>query len=217
MIEALVFDFDGLILDTEWPEYQSISEAFVEHGHDFPLDEWVHIVGTTSSPSWLDLLEATVGRPIDREAVRARRIERHHALIAEGDVLPGVVERLDEARERGLPVAIASSSPHSWVEGHLTRLDLVDRFGSFHCYDGSVPGKPAPDLYLAAVAALGAEPARTVAFEDSAHGVTAAKEAGLFTVAVPNRVTAGLDFSHADLVVSSLEQVTLVGLAERLA
>ena len=110
MIEAAVFDFDGLILDTEWPEYQSISETFAEHGHDFPLEGWVHIVGTTSSPSWLDLLEERVGTPIDREAVRTRRVERHHALIAERDVLPGVVERLEEARALGVPVAVASSS-----------------------------------------------------------------------------------------------------------
>ena len=215
-LQAVVFDFDGLILDTEWPEFQSISETFADHGHEFPLDEWVEIVGTADGPHWLDMLEETVGRSVDREAVRAKRLERHHALIAEGDVLPGVEARLHEARVLGLPVAIASSSSHGWVEGHLTRLGLVDHFGSFHCYDGTVPGKPAPDLYLAAVAAMGAEPAATVAFEDSVHGVSAAKAAGLFAVAVPNRVTAGLDFSHADLVVTSLDDVSLEDLARRL-
>jgi HAD superfamily hydrolase (TIGR01509 family) len=216
-LQAVVFDFDGLILDTEWPEYQSISETFADHGHDFPLEGWVEIVGTASSPSWLDLLEERVGAPIEREAVRARRVERHHALIAEREVLPGVVARLEEARALGIPLAVASSSPHGWVEGHLTRLGLVDHFGSFHCYDGRVPGKPAPDLYLAAVAALDADPARSIAFEDSANGVTAAKAAGLYAVAVPNQVTAGLDFSHADLVVESLADVSLEDLARTMS
>lgn len=211
-LQALVFDFDGLILDTEWPEYQSISETFSDHGHDLPLDGWVGVVGRADGPHWLDMLEAAVGGPVDRSTVHSRRLERHHALIAEGDVLPGVVALLDEAAELGLPAAIASSSSQGWVDGHLRRLGLADRFGSLHCYDGSCPGKPAPDLYLAAVAALGADPAATVAFEDSAHGVTAAKAAGLFAVAVPNRVTVGSDFSPADLVVESLADITLQNL-----
>ena len=211
-LDALIFDFDGLILDTEWSDFVSVGEVFAAHGVDLPLDEWRDGVGTIAERHWTEWLEDLLGRSIDRDAVRAARIERHHALIAQEPVLPGVVELLDQARAAGIGLAVASSSSAPWVEPHLERLGLLDRFEIVMTRDQVAAVKPAPDLYLAATAALRADPARSVALEDSAHGCSAAVAAGLRCVAVPNRITAAQDFGHADRVVASLAGVGLADL-----
>ncbi len=206
---ALIFDFDGLILDTEWPEYQSVQEEFARHGVSLPLEEWRTVVGTSEHIHWMDWLEREVGQDLDREAVLLRRRERHHHLVAEREIEAGVVELLEEADEAGVPVAVASSSPTDWVDSHLRRLGLRDRFLALRCREHVEATKPAPDLYLAAVAAVGAVPHRSVALEDSEHGCAAAKAAGLYCVAVPNDVTRGSSFHAADLVLGSLRDVSL--------
>jgi len=211
-MDALVFDFDGLILDTEWSDFVSVGEVFAAHGVDLPVDEWRSDVGTIPDRHWTEWLEDVLGRPIDRVAVRASRIERYHALIAEESVLPGVIELIDQARAAGVALVVASSSSSPWVEPHLERLDLRDRFDVVVTRDQVDAVKPAPDLYLAAAAALGADPLRSVALEDSAHGCTAAVAAGLRCIAVPNRVTRTQDFGHADRVVASLADVELADL-----
>jgi HAD superfamily hydrolase (TIGR01509 family) len=216
-LDALVFDFDGLILDTETSAYESTREMFAEHGVDLPLADWQQIVGTANHLHWTELLEQAVGAAVDLEAVRPRRDRRKLELLAPEVVLPGVSDLLVEAAEAGLGVAVASSSPAEWVDGHLERLDLAHRFAHVitrHDLGGDATRtKPEPDLYLLALRALDADPSRTVAFEDSPHGVAAAKAAGLLCVAVPGGVTRGLDFSAADVVVDSLDQVRLADLA----
>jgi HAD superfamily hydrolase (TIGR01509 family) len=212
-LRALVFDFDGLILDTEWPEVVSLSEVFAAHGHDAGADWFRDRVGTLSG-DWLDDLEAAIGRRVDRDALRAARLERHHALIAAEDPLPGIVDLIEAAHAAGMGLAVASSSQVAWLDEHLTRLGLHGRFDALVGRD-SVGGvaKPAPDVYLAAVDALGVAPTEAVALEDSPHGVAAAKGAGLACVAIPNRITAGGDFSAADLVVDSASALTLDALS----
>ena len=203
--QALVFDFDGLILDTETPEYETVAAVFADHGVPLPLARWQDVVGRADHPHWLDWLEADLGSPVpDRQVVLERRRAAHHRRIADEVVLDGVVALLDEAVVRDVPVAVASSSPSSWVEPHLERLALRHRFTTVACRDHVDRAKPWPDLYLAAVAGLGVDPARCVAFEDSHHGARAAKAAGLACVVVPNRITTGQDFGHADLVLGSL-------------
>jgi HAD superfamily hydrolase (TIGR01509 family) len=208
-LEALVFDFDGLILDTEWPEFATVREEFAAHGLELLLEDWQHIVGRADHRHWFDWLEDELGRKLERSMVIERRRSRHHSLIAEQDVLPGVGELLDAARAAGLPTAVASSSSESWVGGHLERLGLLHRFDAVRCRDHVERAKPAPDLFLAAVEAVGANPARSVALEDSHHGCTAAGAAGLVCVVVPNDVTRTQRFEHADLVVGSLAEVSL--------
>ena len=190
-IEALVFDFDGLILDTELPEFVSLRAAFAAHGAELPVEEWQARIGTTDKRHWTLWLEEILGHDIDREAARIARLDHHHALIAEQAVRPGVVALLDEAAAAGVPVGVASSSPLDWVGGHLERRGLLERFAVVVTSDDVERTKPAPDLYRAALAALDASPERAVALEDSAHGCTAAVSAGLFCVVVPNTVTRG--------------------------
>src|SRR5712692_8330621 len=216
MIRAIVFDFDGLILDTEEPVYRSWLEVYEAHGEELPFERWVQIVGSTTvgfHPQ--HHLEEQLGRPLPKE-VLDRRMDRRTEMILAQRVLPGVVQHLDEARELCLKVGVASSSTREWVRGHLARLGILARFDCLRCRDDVTNAKPQPDLYLAVLDCLGVTAAEAVAIEDSPNGVIAAKRAGLRCVAVPNRITAGLDLSQADLQLTSLADVTLPQLLVKL-
>ena len=211
-LDAVVFDFDGLVVDSEWAIFETAVAAFAAHGHDLSIEAWATIIGTngdTDDTWWERVCEAGgisgfsqaefeaayEAQPRDRDAI---------------PLLPGVVELLDLLEEAEVPVGIASSSSRAWIERHTRRLGIAERFGTLVGSDvvGGV-GKPAPDVYLRACADLGAEPSRSVALEDSAHGTTAARAAGMAVVAVPSRITIHNDFSHADLVVGSLRSLDL--------
>jgi HAD superfamily hydrolase (TIGR01509 family) len=208
-LDAIVFDFDGLIADTEWPEYRAIAEQFERHGLNYPPEGWVHVIGSSWEIDWVSDLELRLGRSVDREELLARRKERGRELRVDLALLPGVEELVRAALDVDLPLAVASSSPRSWVEPHLERLGLEGCFRVIRTRDDVALAKPAPDLFLAACAGLDVDPRNAVALEDSANGTTAAKSAGMRCVAVPNRLTRFLDLSHADLVVDSLLQVDL--------
>jgi HAD superfamily hydrolase (TIGR01509 family) len=214
VLRALVFDFDGLILDTERPIYESWRRVYEAEGHDLDLVKWQSIIGMDDVWDPADELEVLVGRALDRDALAETRRRHRNELLAAETILPGVVPLLTEAQDSGLAVAIASSSPVDWVEEHLGRLGLVDVFAHLSCRGPGLPAKPAPDLYLAAVGALGVSAGEAVALEDSAHGVTAAKAAGLWCVAVPHDLTRNSDLSAADLVVDSLAEVSLARLRD---
>jgi len=215
-VKAFVFDFDGLILDTEEPVYRSWLELYQEHGEDLPFDRWIQIVGSSNAAfDPRGHLEHRLGRALTQEALD-RRIERRTELVLAQAVLPGVVELADAALARGLRLAVASSSTCSWVDGHLQRLGIRERFACLRARDDVPSVKPAPDLYLAALECLDVAAGDAVAIEDSPNGVAAAKAAGMRCVAVPNVITGGLDLSAADLVLKTLEGATPEALVERL-
>ena len=215
-MKLIVFDFDGLILDTEAPVYDAWQEIYGEHGHALELETWAQCIGTADTFDPCQDLAQRVGRALDPVALRRRHQERADALIAGQPVQPGIVERLEEARTMGLMLAVASSSGRTWVEGHLERLGLLDRFHTIRCA-GDVPRvKPDPALYRAVLEATGVGAAAAVALEDSPNGVLAAKRAGLACVAVPNALTARLDLAAADLRLASLADVPLSVLLARL-
>ena len=216
VILALVFDFDGLILDTEEPVYRSWLEVYEAHGEELPFERWVQIVGSTTigfHPQ--HHLEERLGRPLPKE-VLDRRISRRTELVLANALLPGVVQHLDAAHAMGLRLGVASSSTAEWVRGHLARLGILDRFDCLRCRDDVPNAKPEPDLYLAVLDCLGVNAAEAVAIEDSPNGVAAAKRAGMRCVAVPNTITAKLDLTHADVTLTSLADVTLSQLLARL-
>lgn len=210
MTRAVIFDFDGTIADTETTLFQAYVELYEDHGHGLDRARWVSVIGTDDSWDPLDDLEALVG-PLDA-SVRDRRRARRDELIHAAGVRRGVLRWLDDAAVLGIPIGIASSSPIDWVTGHLDRLALTDRFACFACCNELIPAKPDPTSYRLACEALGATPTRSIAIEDSPHGVAAAKDAGLFTIATPHDLTVDLDFGRADLVVPSLEDVRLADL-----
>ncbi|HSB60276.1 MAG TPA: HAD family hydrolase [Vicinamibacteria bacterium] len=216
-IEAIVFDFDGLILDTEVPVYRSWQEIYEAHGCELPLSTWAVCIGTDGAFDPHQHLEAQLGRALDAGALEARHRERCDALIAREAVRPGVLDYLAEARRLGLKRGVASSSSRRWVAGHLERLGMLEAFHALRCA-GEVPRvKPAPDLYRAVLAELGVAPARALAIEDSPNGIRAAKGAGMFCVAVPNALTRHLDLGEADLHLTSLAELPLGELLSRAA
>jgi len=215
VIRALVFDFDGLILDTEEPVYRSWLEVYQAHGEELPFERWVQIVGSTTAgfhPQYH--LEERLGRPLPKE-VLDRRIGRRTEMILAQAVLPGVVQHLDSARDLGLKLGVASSSTREWVAGHLARLGILDRFECLRCRDDVANAKPEPDLYLAVLECLGVDASEAIAIEDSPNGVAAARRAGMRCVAIPNSITARLDLSEADIRLTSLAELTLGQLLER--
>lgn len=213
----MVFDFDGLILDTEEPIYRSWLEVYQAHGEDLPFERWIQTVGSTNDAFHPQHhLEERLGRALAKEVLE-RRAGRRTELILANAVLPGVVDQLDRARQLGLKVGVASSSTREWVSGHLSRLGILDRFACMRCRDDVEHAKPEPDLYLAVLECLGVKAAEAFAIEDSPNGVTAARRAGMKCVAIPNSITERLDLTHADLVIRSLSDLTLDQLMAKLA
>jgi HAD superfamily hydrolase (TIGR01509 family) len=214
-VRALLFDFDGLIVDTETPSFASWQEVYREHGQELPLDRWAAIVGTTGGFDPLDYLEELHG-PVDRDTVRSQKQQRELQLLEIEELRPGILEYLEEAERRGLKTAIVSSSSREWVDRHLARLERAEHFDEIVTADRDPErSKPAPTLYLEALDLLGVRPEEAIAFEDSPNGVKAAKAAGIFTVAVPNGVTASLGLDEADILVDSLAELPFDDLLER--
>lgn len=213
---ALVFDLDGLLVDTESSDHAAWARAWRDWGHELPRDAWVARIGSDGRGfDPLAALAERVGAGFAAAAFQTARRAHRDVLLAELDrPLPGVLELLDAADALGLRRAVASSSDRAWVEARLAHAGLADRFEVLRCSDDVPRVKPDPDLYLAALAALGTQPAQAIAFEDSPNGVAAARAAGLFCVAVPGPMTRGLDFSHAHLVLTSLAEVRLEELLE---
>lgn len=210
MIRALVFDFDGLILDTETPELRAWQQIFAEHGCELTIEAWADCVGRP--PGSFDpcqYLTEILGREIDREKVRQAARSRSRELVSGELVRPGVARWLDDAAVLGMRVGVASSSRRDWVEGHLERLGLLHHFEMLVCHEDVANHKPDPEPYLLAATRLDVQPAEVLAIEDSVHGLEAAKAAGMWTVAVPNHVTRSLIGERADVILGSLAHRSL--------
>ena len=209
-IKALIFDFDGLILDTETALLRSWEEIYAKYGITISRVDWASLLGTSRDLSAAyEMIEKHIGEPIDRESLRTRRMQRELELIKSEEVMPGVVDMIAEARERGLRLGVASSSDRKWVIGHLMKLGLHAQFESIRCAEDVSHTKPSPDLYLAVLRDMGLQPHQAIAFDDSFHGVEAAIAAGIFCVAVPNDVTRHWPMPEADLTVNALLDMEL--------
>jgi HAD superfamily hydrolase (TIGR01509 family) len=218
MIKALIFDFDGLIVDTEMPDFESWQAVYRHYRQELPVELWGQIVGGTGASSFdphLHLQEL-YGQTLDAEAIWISRRTQYLEKLEQQPVLPGVVQYLDDAEALGLKLAVASSSPENWVRGHLARLGLYQRFDVIKTADDVARTKPDPELYNAALEALSIQADEAVVFEDSPNGVKAAKAAGIFCVAVPNPLTEQLVFEGADLRVGSLAEIRLEDLLENI-
>jgi HAD superfamily hydrolase (TIGR01509 family) len=222
MLKALIFDFDGLILDTETPEYLAWKDIYQEYGFELPHGEWGKIVGgyglsTFDAAEHLAQLLSSSHRAqgqLDSASLRDRHRSASGALIHAQEILPGVLDMIHAAKGQGLKLAIASSSPHAWVDMHAKRLGIFHHFDVVICAENVDAGrtKPNPDLFLEALNQLGVQNNEAVVFEDSPNGVTAAQRAGIFVVAVPNPVTSLLSLDGANLVAKSLKDISLIEL-----
>ena len=216
-IQSLIFDFDGLILDTETPDVRAWEQIYAGYGVPFPVQSWGQIIGGTGA-SHFDAalyLQNLLDQTLDLNALREQQNQISYSLVDRQPILPGVLDLLDEADRLDISLAIASSSHHAWVDTHLARLCLFDRFDKVICADDVLPGrtKPNPDLFLLALNQLQVPKEAAVVFEDSPNGIRAAKFAGIFAVAVPNPITSMLAFEGESLRLSSLADLKLADLS----
>ncbi|MBK8037333.1 MAG: HAD family hydrolase [Verrucomicrobiaceae bacterium] len=211
-LRAVIFDFDGLIVDTESTGYHTWREIFAEHGHDLPVERYAQAVGTDFITGVYDPkrdLEELTGRAFDWEAVEIARKTHERELRQHLHLLPGVADRLQEADALGLRIAIASSSPRTWIDSWMDQLGLHDHFHHISTVDDTGKVKPDPSLFLHAAEKLGVKPEEAVIFEDSLNGLRAAMAAGIRCVVAPGPMTRHLDFEGAWKRVESLAHVTL--------
>jgi beta-phosphoglucomutase-like phosphatase (HAD superfamily) len=210
--QLVIWDFDGTILDTEWPAYAAAKREYDRLGVELSFEAWQDTIGSADHRSWWEVLRSEVGDLGEPEDVVIARYRAHKNELTDSyDLLPGVRSAFDRLAELAISMAMASSSPIDWVERHTKRHGLWHHFVAVATRTdvGAERTKPHPDLFLLAAERANVEPDRCVVIEDSAHGVSAARAAGMRVVAVPNRMTTGQDFSHAHQVRSSLEDLSI--------
>lgn len=209
MIKGIIFDFDGLIFDTETHQYKVLQEIFKEHGSDLPLSLWQQEVGTFTGFSPFHYLEEQVDRKIHHALLEEQFSDKYYSKLAQEKAREGVEDYLQMAKELHLKVGLASSSSFKWVSRHLKNLDLFAHFDCIRTSDDVENVKPDPELYIQAAQCLGLEPEECLVFEDSAHGAMAAKRAGMNCVIVPNEITQTMDFCDVEHRLSSMANMNL--------
>jgi HAD superfamily hydrolase (TIGR01509 family) len=215
-IRAFLFDFDGLILDTETASRAGWRWLYEQHGQRLPDDLWSTVVGTHGSWNVMDHLEELVGEPIDRESWNERRFQHELTLLEAEELRPGILDYLAFAQERRLKRAIVSSASRRWIDMHLERLEQTVGWDAIITADrDSARAKPNPTMYLEALEMLGVSAAEAIVFEDSPNGIRAGKAAGIFVVGIPNEVTREYGLEEADLVLESLADLPPAELLER--
>ena len=209
-VRGLLFDFDGLIVDTESAAFAAWSDVYRQHGQELELERWSAGIGTLGGFDAIHHLQELVAEPLDHEVLRARAREHELTLVDAELLRPGVAEYLADAERLGLRKAIVSSGSREWIDRNLRRLERLYGWDAIVSADHDESrAKPLPALYLEALDILELEPPEAIALEDSPNGVRAAKAAGIFCVAVPNPTTASLGLEEADLVLDSLASMPL--------
>jgi HAD superfamily hydrolase (TIGR01509 family) len=218
-VRAFLFDFDGLILDTETASRAGWAWLYREHGHELPPEKWALMVGTVDGWDIWGHLEELVGAPLDRERENERRYAHELSILELEELRPGIAEYIEAADEHGIKRAIVSSASRRWIDEHLERLERAYGWSAIVTADHDpARAKPNPLLYREALELLDVAAPEAVAFEDSPNGARAAQDAGIFVVGIPNAVTADLGLhEHADLVVDSLADLPPSDLIARLA
>ncbi len=215
--EAIVFDLDGTIVDTETPEFEAIRAVWAAHGVEYEPRRFEQYIGTsTGTFGWLDELEKAAGRPIDVDSAVALRRSVHRSLVDALQARDGIVDLIEQAAAAGVPMAVASNSPDFWVRERLAALELSHRLPVVISSDTALRPKPWPEPFLQACSAIGADPMRSVAFEDSVTGVTAAVAAGLYTVACPNPLTRNHDLTAAHCMIDAHTAISLGDLGSKI-
>lgn len=208
--DAILFDHDGTLVDTEQADLETCRLIYQEHGRDFSVDYWArYILGYMGGYDLvLDDLTRHNGHGPTREAVWLRFKELWAMTSENVQLMPGVTALLPQLHAAGYPMAVATASDRAWVQRWFTRFELWPYFQAIATGDDVKHNKPAPDVYLFAASQLGVPPERCLVFEDSLPGLTAAKAAGMTVIAIPGPHMHHLDYSLADAIIANLETVT---------
>lgn len=208
MIKAIIFDFDGTIIDTETAWYEAFREAYREHNVELTVELYSGCIGTslhTFNP--YEYLVTELKLPVNLDALRTSVRTQHSTLMEKEALRPGVLDYLKAAKEAGLRIGLASSSSREWIDRYLTKLGIASYFDCIRTADDVQKVKPDPELYLQALACLEAEPQEAVAIEDSPNGARAAAAAGLYSVVIPNRITSLLEFEPCNYRLDALSDL----------
>lgn len=209
-IKGIIFDFDGLIIDTETPDVTVWKEFYQPYRLEFPMEEYSKQIGQVFDDTFpIEYLIRTLGLRLDGAALYEQFKALRLSLIEEQPLRAGVLDYLQQAKARGLAIGLASSSKASWVNHHIARENIQHYFQCIRTLEDVSHPKPDPELYVRTLECLGLQPHEAIAFEDSFNGIRAAKSAGMNAVAVPNPVTKIFDFSQADLVLNELTETSL--------
>ncbi len=197
-VQGLIFDFDGVLVDTEWAIYQSWVRLYAREGQQISLETYAPCLGAGYS-HWDPAahLEKLTGKRFNWEEETPARQAQIEADLAEMGLMPGSMELLDWCAAEGIALTVASSSSRRWVQGWLERLGIVDRFVGTFCRTDGYAVKPDPSLFLAAQSCLGLPKENCLIIEDSENGTISAQNAHIPCVAIPNRMTAGTNLSRA--------------------
>ena len=188
MVAAVVFDMDGVLVDTEhvWDEVRE--QLTADWGGRYTPDAQRAMMGM-SSPEWSRYMHEVVGLPQSPEEINAevvrRLLERYRAELP---IVPGAVRAVRALGAAGLVLAVASSSNRPLIDAVLESAGIADAFAATVSSEEVALGKPAPDVYLEAARRLGVDPSACVAIEDSSNGLRAAHAAGMGVIAYPNRL-----------------------------
>ncbi|MFF3214409.1 HAD family hydrolase [Streptomyces sp. NPDC002886] len=208
-IEAIVFDFDGLLMDTETTLLECWQYEWRQHGLELDPANFFADHGGDVTAERYRRLAAAVGPGFDYETSHARRLSYRDELHSGLGLRDGIDAWLTQARDAGLRCAVASSSHEEWVTSMLARVDRLDAFDVL-AFGNEVPSpKPAPDVYLLALDRLGLDPGQTIAVEDTPHGAAAAQAAGLSCIAIPNPFADPARFTAANLVLATAAELPL--------
>jgi HAD superfamily hydrolase (TIGR01509 family) len=210
MIKAIIFDFDGTIIDTEMVWYRAFRDAYQVHGVDLSVQMYAPCIGTGHERfNPFEYLVTDLHLPIDLPSFRKEVEVRHAELMEAQEMREGVMDYLEGARLHGLKIGMASSSQRKWVEHFLQRLKIRDYFECISTADDVLRVKPDPEVYRHALACLGVEAQETIAVEDSPNGAKAAKASGVYCLLVPGPLTASLEFGPVDRRLNALSDLDL--------
>lgn len=207
-MKAVIFDFDGLIVDTETVWYESFKEVLNTYGLELSVEQFARVIGTDDADLY-SYIEKNLPSPVESVVIKDAAHKLFAVKMGEPALRDGVEDYLIEAKDLGLKVGLASSSSREWVESYLKKLNIYPYFDVIRTRDDVSRVKPDPELYVKAVEALGVAVTDAFAFEDSLNGLKAARAAGLNCVVVPNSVTAHLEFTGYCLRLSSMGDIRL--------
>ncbi len=208
IIKGIIFDFDGLICDTETPELRAWEALFNDYSLIFPFDRYQETIGSVHNDETpFIFLEEMLAQPINRVKTKEKFTYVRNKLIELEPIRPGILDYIKKANSYHLKVGLASSSPRAWIDYHLNRLKISAYFGCIKTFNDVSKTKPDPELYLKTLDCMNLKPNAVIALEDSPNGVAAAKKAGVFVAVFPNEVTGNFDFDNADLLIDSIEDM----------
>jgi putative hydrolase of the HAD superfamily len=214
LIKAVIFDFDGLILDTESTNYYATRDAYGQLGITLPLKQWQEIFHNDSEEQH-HFIENFYNQKIEVNVVNEMRRTKFREYIP-SELRSGVFDYIQAARNLGLHVCLATNADRYYIELFTKKFGIYDYFTCIKTREDVAFTKPNPEVYNAVLRELKIMPYEALAFEDSPNGAHAANEAGISCIVVTNPVTAGLNFPKIDKLINSLSEISLSDLIDEL-